>query len=99
MLQVLLLLGLVLLASAERRFADLDFETTAGTRIENNDRADGDEIINRLVFVDDAKEPIAPAVADVCHTAVIPVDSEAASLVVVRLAESRAPPSVPALSA
>jgi hypothetical protein len=98
-LRVLLLFGLVFLASAERRLADLDFDTTAGTRIENNDKADGDEIINRLVFVDDAKEPVAPTVTNVCLTVAIPLDSDARSLIVVRLSESRAPPFAIAFNA
>jgi hypothetical protein len=87
-----LLCGLMLLASAERRLADLDFQTIGEIRIEDNDRPDGDEIIDRLVFVDDSTEPIAPRVGDVCHAAVIPVESRAPSLIIVRPSESRAPP-------
>jgi hypothetical protein len=89
---VLLLCGLVLLALAERRLAYLDFDAAGGVRIENNDKPDGDEILNRLVFVDDAKEPAAPAVGEVCHASVIPVDSCPRSLITVQLSESRAPP-------
>src|SRR5882724_3702454 len=55
-----LLCGLVLLAFAERRIAYLDFNSAADVRIENNEKPDGDEIINRLVFVEDATEPVAP---------------------------------------
>jgi len=89
---VLLLCGLVLLASAERRLAYLDFQTTGDLRIENNDKPDGDEIINRLIFVDDSTEPIAPTAGDVCRTTLIPVESYGPSLIIVRLSESRAPP-------
>lgn len=95
-LRALLLCALVLLTSAERRLAYLDFNTAAtvpaaDVRIENNDKPDGDEIINRLIFVDDAKEPIALTVGEVCHASV-PAASCAPPLIVVRLSESRAPP-------
>lgn len=89
-----LLCGLVLLAFAERRLAYLDFNSAAGVRIENNEKPDGDEIINRLIFVDDAAEPIAPRIGDACHAALITVASCARSLTTVRLSESRAPPLV-----
>ena len=90
--RVLLLCLLVLLASAERRLAYLDFDADSAVQLENQDKPDGDEIINRLVFVDDAKEPATPTAGDVCHAAVIPVDSCARSLFVAELSESRAPP-------
>ncbi len=89
---VALLCGLMLLASAERRLAYLDFNSASGVRIENNEKPDGDEIINRLVFADTATEPIAPTVGDAYHAAVIPTESRAPSLIAVRLSESRAPP-------
>jgi len=87
-----LLCGLVLLTTAERRLAYLDFNSDSSVRLENNDKPDGDEIINRLVFFDTATEPIMPTVGDVCHAVVAPGDSCARSLIVVRLSESRAPP-------
>jgi len=87
-----LLCALVLLTSAERRLAYLDFNPDHGVRIENSEKPDGDEIINRLVFVDDAVEVIVPAVGDACHAAPVPVESCARSLIAVRLSESRAPP-------
>jgi len=90
--RVLLLCLLVLLATAERRLAYLDFDVDSAVQLENQDKPDGDEIINRLVFVDDAKEPIAPTAGDICHAAAIPLDSSARSLFVAELAESRAPP-------
>jgi len=90
-----LLCGLVLLAFAERRIAYLDFNSAADVRIENNEKPDGDEIINRLVFVEDATEPVAPTIGDAGHTALIPIDSCPHALITVRLSESRAPPHVP----
>ena len=89
-----LLCGLVLLASAERRLAYLDFNSAADVRIENSEKPDGEEIINRLIFVDDAAEPIAPTIGDACHAAFITVEPCARSLTTVRLSESRAPPLV-----
>ena len=87
-----LLCALVLLTFAERRLAYLDFNSGGGVRIENNERPDGDEIIDRLIFVDDAAEFIVPPVGDACHAAPIPAESCPRSLITVRLSESRAPP-------
>jgi hypothetical protein len=92
MQRVVLLCLLVLLASAERRLAYMDFDADGHVRLENNEKPDGNEIINRLVFVDDAKEPIAPNAGDVCRAAVAPANSCARSLFVPELSESRAPP-------
>ena len=96
---VVLLCGLVLLSSAERRLADLDFQSNPKVRFENNDRPDGDEIIQRLVVVDDATQPIVPNADDACLAALISVESSTRSLIVVRLSESRAPPLAPSLLA
>jgi hypothetical protein len=90
----ILLCALVLLTSAERRLAYLDFNSDHGVRIENNEKPDGDEIINRLIFVDDAAEFVVPAVGDACHAAPIRVESCTRSPIAVRLSESRAPPLV-----
>jgi len=95
----LLLCGLVLLSSAERRLAYQDFSSDRSTRVENNDKPDGDEIIKRLVFVDDAAEPIVPSVSEGHAPAVVPLESCAHSLTTVRLSDSRAPPfAVPAFA-
>ena len=94
----LLLSVLVLLALAERRLAYLDFNSSGSVRIENNDRPDGDEILNRLIFVDDATESRVPAVGETCHAATIPLDSSRISLIVVELSAARAPPHSLSLS-
>ena len=91
-LLAVLLCALVLLTFAERRLAYLDFNSDGGVRIENNEKPDGDEIIDRLVFIDDAAEFIVPAAGDACHAAPVPVESCTRSLITVRLSESRAPP-------
>jgi hypothetical protein len=89
-----LLCGLVLLSSAERRLAYLDFESGQNVRFENNDRPDGDEIIQRLVVVDDATQPIVPNADEAYFQALISIEFRPRSLIVVRLSESRAPPLV-----
>ncbi len=88
----LLFCGLVLLTHAERRLAELDFDSTHVVRIENNDKPDGDEIVNRLIFVDDVTEPSVPTVGDACRAVHIPLESCPRSRITVRLSESRAPP-------
>ena len=89
-----LLCGLTLLVMAERRLAYLDFNSDSSVRLENNDKPDGDEIINRLVLFDDAAEPAAPGAGDAVHAASIPLDSCPLALITVQLSESRAPPHV-----
>ena len=79
---------------AERRLAYLDFNSDSSVRLENNDKPDGDEIINRLVLFDDAAEPAAPGAGDAVHAASIPLDSCPLALITVQLSESRAPPHV-----
>jgi len=88
----ILFCGLVLLMFAERRLAELQFDSSHIVRLENNERADGDEIYNRLIFVDDAAEARVPGISDACHAALIPLDSNLLALTIVRLSESRAPP-------
>jgi hypothetical protein len=87
--------GLLLLTFAERRLAELDFDSTGVVRIENNDKPDGDEIFNRLIFVDDTAEPRTPALDDASHAALVSLESCPLALVNVRLSESRAPPYSP----
>jgi len=89
---LVLLCGLLLLTSVEHRLADLDFNSAGGVRIENNEKPDGDEIVNRLIFVDNATEPRAPAVGEASHAALIPLESCPLALITVRLSECRAPP-------
>jgi len=86
---------LLLVTSAERRLSELDFDRTGVERIENNEKPDGDEIANRLVYVDDTAAPLAPAIRDK-HRAVFPLlEPHPRALVTVRLSEPRAPPSFP----
>ena len=90
----MLLCGLTLLVMAERRLAYLDFNSDSNVRLENNDKPDGDEIINRLVLFDDAAEPAAPGAGNAVHAASISLDSCPLALIAVQLSESRAPPHV-----
>src|SRR5262249_815903 len=86
--------SLTLLVMAERRLAYLDFDSDSSVRLENNDKPDGDEIINRLVLFDDAAEPAAPRAAHPLPVVSIPTDPCPLSLIPVQLSESRAPPHV-----
>src|SRR5215470_3255454 len=86
------LCGLVLLTTVERRLAYLDFTSEQASRFENNDRPDGNEIIDRLIFVDTAVEPRAPEAGEACHAAPLPSNARPLALTTVRLSESRAPP-------
>src|SRR2546425_4400606 len=57
----ILLFALLLLTALERRLAEIDFNSTGVVRVENGEKVDGDEIFNRLVYVDDLAAPQAPA--------------------------------------
>ena len=92
----ILLCGLLLLTAAERRLAELDFNAPGVLQIENGERPEGDEIFNRLVYVDDAAEPRAPQVRDSVYATLASLETRPLALVFVRLSEPRAPPrSVP----
>jgi len=91
----ILFIVLVLLTFSERRLAELDFDSTGIVRIENNDKPDGDEIFNRLVFVDDMVPPRPPVVHEASHAGLVSLEMCALALVTLRLAEPRAPPYSP----
>ena len=57
-----LFLALLLATAAERRLAELQFDWSRAERIENDEKPDGDEIVNRLVFVDGRVFPTVPIV-------------------------------------
>ena len=88
----LLLFALLLLTALERRLAEIDFNSTGVVRVENGEKVDGDEIFNRLVYVDDLAAPQAPAAGEVCHADVALLEPHPLSLVTVRLSEPRGPP-------
>ncbi len=88
----ILFCGLLLLTFAEHRLAELDFDSTGVVRIENNEKPDGDEIFNRLIFIDDTAEAKAPTAGDACHVALISLESCFLDFATVRLSEPRAPP-------
>ena len=88
----ILFCGLLLLTFAEHRLAELDFDSTGVARIENNEKPDGDEIFNRLIFVDDTAEAKAPPAGDASHAVLISLESCSLAFGTVRLSEPRAPP-------
>src|SRR5207245_10752436 len=69
-----------------------DLSATGVVRVENSEKVDGDEIFNRLVYVDDLAAPQAPAAGEVCHADVALLEPHPLSLVTGRLSEPRAPP-------
>jgi len=88
--------GLVLLTFSQRRLAELDFDSTGIVRIENDEKPEGDEIFNRLVFIDDTAAPRAPQAGEACHAGLISLEACSLALVTLRLSEPRAPPySIP----
>ena len=89
----ILFLVLVLLTIAQRRLAELDFDSTGVVRMENSDKLDGDEIFNRLIFVDDTVAPRAPAAGEAFHARFASLEACALALVTIRPSEARAPPS------
>src|SRR5439155_24604022 len=88
---------LLLITSAERLLSELDFERSGVERIENNEKPDGDEIANRLVFVEHPDPPRAPAIREDDRTVVELLYPHPRALVAVRLSELRVPPSFPHL--
>src|SRR5437667_9946620 len=88
----ILLFALLLLTALERRLAEIDFNSTGVVRVENGEKVDGDEIFNRLVYVDDLAAPRAPAAGEVCHADVAFLEPHPLSLVTVRLSDPRGPP-------
>jgi hypothetical protein len=88
----ILCLALVLLTFAQRRLAELDFDSTGIVRFENNAKLDGDEIFNRLIFVDDTTIPQAPQVVEAWRRDPVSLEACSLTLVTLRRSESRAPP-------
>ena len=88
----ILFLVLVLLTFAQRRLAELDFDSTGVVRIENNDKLDGDEIFIRLVFVNDTAVPRAPEAGVACPAGLVSLQACSLGLVTLRPSEPRAPP-------
>ena len=89
----ILFVVLVLLTFSQRRLAELDFDSTGIVRIENDEKPEGDEIFNRLVFIDDTTAPRAPQAGEACHAGLVPLEACSLALVTLRLSEPRAPPS------
>src|SRR3989442_13114046 len=71
----ILFCGLLLLTFTEHRLAELDFDSTGVVRIETNDKPDGVEIFNRLIFIDDPAEAKAPTAGDDCPPPLISLKS------------------------
>jgi hypothetical protein len=88
----ILFVALVLLTFAQRRLAELDFDSTSIARFENNAKLDGDEIFNRLIFVDDTTIPQAPQVVEAWRREPVSLEACSLTLLTLRRSEPRAPP-------
>ncbi len=87
---------LVLLASGQRRLAELDFATDDEWLLENNDAVDGDEVFTKLTLHDNAQWPVAIMVGAPIEARVVWISPRALGLLVVDRSDPRAPPSTAA---
>ena len=55
--------------------------------IENDEKPEGDEIFNRLVFIDDTAAPRAPQAGEACHAGLVPLEACSLALVTLRLVQ------------
>ena len=94
---VVLFLTLLLSTALERRLAELDFNWTAVVRIENDEEPAGDEIINRLVLIDDMAAPALPVVSEANFAEIAQRAACARSLLLVHRSDSRGPPAFASL--
>ena len=84
---------LLLTVFAERRAAELDFNDDNGLVIQNGEADEGDEVLTKLLLVNDLILPIVPGAGTLNreHPQLLVVVAQ--SLLAVRGLESRAPPS------
>lgn len=90
-------LGLALLVCAvlaQRRLAELDFEQVAEVLLENDEAIDGDEVFNKLTFVDDVRASVAAARGPAGVVVSAP-SGERVRLPIRTRPDSRAPPASP----
>lgn len=99
---VWLFVTLLLLVAGERRLADIRHSLyTLGAfelAIENDDSIDGDEVVLRLLALDDATRPTPPDVAALATREAIPRAEAAARSSSCDLPPLRAPPVRPSVS-
>ena len=86
-------LFLVLAVFVEHRVADTDFDDDAGVVMQNDEAVEGEEILNKLLIVNDVVIPIVPKVVALHRERPMLLVATALSLLVVRGLESRAPPA------
>jgi hypothetical protein len=60
MVAVWFFVGLLATVSLQSRLAETDLNDDFGCLLENNDNVDGDEILSRLILVDDLLTPQVP---------------------------------------
>jgi len=91
---VVLFAVLVCVTLVERRLAELDLGWNGDVLLENDEGVDGDEILTKLTFVDDATRPVAPSLLGLVEGEIVSLLPGAVSLLVVDRTDSRAPPLV-----
>ena len=85
---------LVLTVFVEHRVAESDFDDDAGVVMQNDEAVEGEEILNKLLILNDVVIPIAPKVVALHRERPMLLVATALSLLVVRGLESRAPPAL-----
>ena len=83
---------LIFVAFAERRVADYALNGAAGVLIQNDEAVDSEELVSKLLVVNDVVIPNAPNTTAVHHERPTLLVSAACSLLVVGRCETRAPP-------
>jgi hypothetical protein len=90
----LLFVLLVITVSAERRLGELKFDWSGAERIENDEAPEADEILKRLILLDDTVLPSVPPVAVAFVAGFLSPEPCSLCLFVGRPSNPRAPPSV-----
>ncbi len=85
---------LLWVVNAERRLAELDLDWQGDVLLENDEGVDGDEILTKLVFVDDVTRPVAPPLLGLVGGKIVSLIPAAVPLLVVGRSDPRAPPLV-----
>ena len=84
---------LVLMVFVEGRVAESDFDDDDGIVLQNDEAVEGEEILQRLIVVNDVVIPIVEVAQPLEGERPVLLEATALSLLAVRGLESRAPPA------
>ena len=87
-----LFVSLMLIATAERRLADLHFNTVGTVALENAEEPEGDQIGKRLIIIEDDAPPPTLSLTEVRHASADVLPLALHPIPYVRVPEPRAPP-------